>query len=96
MADIISLAELRNSARQKEILALFKDKPTSGRRARRANKKFDFPSSRTGISGNLADLYEQANAVLVRHYDGDPRVPKTVAEKCIELLKALSDHAKPE
>jgi hypothetical protein len=46
--------------------------------------------------GNLGDLFEQANAVAMRHYDGDPRVPRAVADKCLELLKALADHADPE
>jgi hypothetical protein len=40
--------------------------------------------------------FEQANAVGMRHYDGDPRVPRAVADKCLELLKALADHAEPE
>jgi hypothetical protein len=40
--------------------------------------------------------FEQANAVAMRHYDGDPRVPRAVADKCLELLKALADHAEPE
>ncbi|MGO4571846.1 hypothetical protein [Microvirga sp. 2TAF3] len=96
MADIIAFEEFRKNAKQCEILALFKDKPTSKAQARKNKNKFYFPSSRPGISGNLCDLFEQANAVIVRHYDGDQRVPKAVAEKCLELLRALSEHTQPE
>jgi hypothetical protein len=96
MADIIAFADLRNSAKQNEILSLFEGKPVARRRSRKAHKPEAFPTCRPGISGNLNDLYEQANAVLMRHYDGDTKVPPIVAEKCFELLKALSEYAEPE
>ena len=96
MADIIAFAKLRKSAKQDEILSLFEGKPATSRRSRKAHKQEAFPSCRPGISGNLNDLYEQANAVLMRHYDGDTKISPVVAEKCFELLKALSEHAEPE
>ncbi|QFU15668.1 hypothetical protein [Microvirga thermotolerans] len=95
MADIISLADLRKSAKQEEILSLFQ-REAAANRVRRRRYRAEFPTARPGISGNLNDLYEQASAVLTRHYDGDGRVPAIVAEKCLELLKALSEHAQPE
>ncbi|MBZ6079121.1 hypothetical protein [Microvirga puerhi] len=95
MADIIALADLRASAKHNEVLSLFKGRKSKGR-SRKALTKSEFPSARPGISGNLNDLYEQASAVLMRHYDGDPNVPDIVAERCLDLLKALSAHAKPE
>jgi hypothetical protein len=32
----------------------------------------------------------------MRHYQGDPKVSGAVAEKCLELIQALEDHALPE
>ena len=96
MADIIAFEAFRKGAETSEVLALFK----AGRQAlgetRSARKKLDFPSARPGISGNLGDLFEQANAVVMRHYSGDTKVPDVVAQKCLELIEALSQHAEPE
>ncbi|MBF9234261.1 hypothetical protein [Microvirga alba] len=96
MAEIIAFEDIKKDAEQCEVLVLFKAKPASKTRPRGGGKKLEFPSSRPGISGNLSDLFEQASAVVTRHYDGDKRVPDAVAEKCLELLKALSKHAEPE
>jgi len=96
MADIIAFADLRKSAKQDEILSLFEKEPAHHSKGHKTRQREAFPSCRPGISGNLNDLYEQANAVLMRHYDGDTKVPPIVAEKCFELLKALSEHAEPE
>ncbi len=96
MAEVIVLEEFRQSAEPNATQTLVK---VRRRKARDRDHEFNkpaFPSSRPGISGNLCDLFEQANAVAVRHYDGDPRVPRPVAEKCLELLAALSDYATPE
>lgn len=96
MAEIIAFEDLKKLAERCEALALFERMPPHGSAPRRKKKEFDFPSSRPGISGNLSDLFEQANAVAMRHYEGDPKVPGIVAEKCIELLTALTEHAEPE
>jgi hypothetical protein len=32
----------------------------------------------------------------MRHHHGDPKVPAIVAEKCLELIQALEEHAQPE
>jgi len=96
MADIIAFEGLKKGAAQCEVLALFKPHEPHRAGDQRRRTSFDFPSVRPFITGNLSDLFEQANAVAVRHYDGDPRVPRAVADKCLELLKALADHAEPE
>lgn len=96
MADIIAFEAFRKGAETSEVLALFKaGRPAQGEK-RGARKKLDFPSARPGISGNLGDLFEQANAVVMRHYGGDAKVPDVVAQKCLELIEALSQHAEPE
>ena len=41
-------------------------------------------------------LFEQANAVAMRHHHGDPKVSAAIAEKCLELIQALELHAEPE
>ncbi len=94
MAEIIAFEDLKKLAERCEVLTLFEDKPRS--EADACDRSLHFPSSRAGISGNLSDLFEQANAVAMRHYDGDPKVSKAVADKCIELLSVLTDHAEPE
>ncbi|WP_230530165.1 hypothetical protein [Microvirga roseola] len=96
MAEIIALESVRKSRVTRNVEA------SSGRAAlgksRLGNREEapDFPSSRPFVSGNMSDLFEHANAVATRYYDGDPKVPGIVAAKCIELLEALSDHAEPE
>lgn len=96
MADIIAFEAFRKGAETSEVLALFK----AGRQARGgtqgAREKPDFPSARPGVSGNLGDLFEHASAVVMRHYNGDAKVPDIVARKCLELIEALSQHAEPE
>jgi hypothetical protein len=77
-------------------LTLFKVKPVLKANVNNGKTKPECLSSRPFISGNLSDLFDQTNAVVLRHYEGDKRVPDIVAEKCIELLKALADHAEPE
>ncbi len=96
MGDIIAFEDLKKSAEQCEVLALFKGKSSPRANAQKSKRKFEFPSSRPFVSGNLSDLYEHANAVAMRHYEGDAKVPDIVAEKCIELLEALAQHAEPE
>lgn len=96
MADIIAFEAFRKGAEKSEVLALFKATRSFHGRTRSSEAKSDFPSSRPDISGNLSDLFEQANAVVMRHYDGDKKVHDIVARKCIELLEALSEFAKPE
>jgi hypothetical protein len=96
MVDIIPFESLKKGAAECEVLALFKPKGRRPAGDRRQRASFEFPSARPFITGNLGDLFEQANAVAMRHYDGDPRVPRAVADKCLELLKALADHAEPE
>lgn len=93
MAEIIAFESLKKGAEQCEVLALFKPRSISPNDATQA---FEFPSARPFVTGNLSDLFEQANAVAMRHYDGDQRVPRVVADKCLELLKTLADHAQPE
>lgn len=95
MAEIILLEELRIGMKKTRASAL-RDMPVSGSGLRETGEQFVFPSTRAGITGNLGDLYEQAHAVLARHYAGDAAVPKIVAAKCLELLKALSEHANAE
>jgi len=94
MAEIIVLEDWRETGQQNEILKLFRRKNPAG--ADSQSSHCDYPTSRSGASANLSDLYEQANAVLMRHYDGDVRVPSVVANKCIELLQVLGKHTKPE
>ena len=96
MAEIIALKDLKKIADRCEVLTLFEPKRPARSKARSETKAFDFPSSRPFISGNLTDLFEQANAVAMRHHHGDPKVPAIVAEKCLELIQALEDHAQPE
>ena len=96
MAEIIAFESLKKGTADCEVLALFKHGPSPKANSRQGRKKVDFPTSRSFISGNMSDLFEQASAVAMRHYDGDKRVPDVVAEKCLELLKVLSDHAEPE
>jgi hypothetical protein len=96
MADIIAFESLKRGAEQCEVLALFKPRYLSEIDEAGHSGTFDFPSARPFITGNLSDLFEQANAVAMRHYNGDQRVPRVVADKCLELLKALADHADPE
>jgi len=96
MAEIIAFKDLKKIADRCEVLSLFEPRPASSKKSRPAPAGFEFPSSRPFISGNLTDLFEQANAVAMRHHHGDPRVPATVAEKCLELIKALEEHAEPE
>ncbi len=95
MAEIIAFESLRKGAEQCEVLALFRPRGQTDICDPRRTA-LDFPSVRPFITGNLSDLFEQANAVAMRHYDGDQRVPRVVADKCLELLKALADHAQPE
>jgi hypothetical protein len=95
MAEIIAFKDMKAIAERSEILDLFQHQhPLEA--ADSSNEAFDFPTSRPGISGNLGDLFEQANAVAMRFYDGDRRVPGPVAQKCLELLQVLADHAEPE
>jgi hypothetical protein len=95
MADIIAFESVKKGAGQCEVLALFKPRHLPAANGSRS-VAFDFPSARPFVTGNLCDLFEQANAVAMRHYHGDQRVPRVVADKCLELLKALADHAEPE
>jgi hypothetical protein len=94
MAEIIAFKDLKKIADSCEVLSLFEPKRSSKPRA--GGRTFEYPSSRPFISGNLTDLFEQANAVVMRHYQGDPKVSGAVAEKCLELIQALEDHALPE
>ena len=96
MAEIIALKDLKKIADRCEVLTLFEPKRPSKAKARSESRTFDFPSSRPFISGNLTDLFEQANAVAMRHHHGDPKVSSIVAEKCLELIQALEEHAQPE
>ncbi|MBJ6125322.1 hypothetical protein [Microvirga splendida] len=96
MAEIIAFKDLKKIAERCEVLTLFEPKRTSRARVHSESRSFDFPSSRPFISGNLTDLFEQANAVAMRHHHGDPKVSAVVAEKCLELIQALEDHAQPE
>ncbi|MBQ0824572.1 hypothetical protein KBI52_30695 [Microvirga sp. HBU67558] len=96
MAEIIAFKDLKKIADRCEVLTLFEPKRPSRSKPRSEAKAFDFPSARPFISGNLTDLFEQANAVAMRHYHGDPKVSAIVAEKCMELIQALEDHAQPE
>ena len=96
MAEIIAFKDLKKIADRCEVLSLFEPKRSSRSKSLSDSGTFDFPSSRPSISGNLTDLFEQANAVAMRHLHGDPRVSATVAEKCLELIRALEDHAQPE
>ncbi|RDI52560.1 hypothetical protein [Microvirga subterranea] len=96
MAEIIAFESLRKGAEHCEVLALFRPREQQADIRDGQGAAFDFPSARPFITGNLSDLFEQANAVAMRHYDGDQRVPRVVADKCLELLKALADHAQPE
>jgi hypothetical protein len=94
MAEIIALKDLKKIADGCEVLALFEPKRLSKPETR--GSTLEYPSSRPFISGNLTDLFEQANAVVMRYYQGDPKVSGAVAEKCLELIQALEDHAQPE
>jgi hypothetical protein len=96
MAEIIAFEDLKRIADRCEVLSLFEPKRPSKPKSRSESRAFDFPSSRPFISGNLTDLFEQANAVAMRHHHGDPKVSAVVAEKCLELIQALEDHAQPE
>ncbi len=96
MAEIIALKDLKKIAERCEVLPLFEPKRPLRSKSRTEPKSFDFPSCRPFISGNLTDLFEQANAVAMRHHHGDSMVPAIVAEKCLELIQALEDHAQPE
>ena len=96
MAEIIAFKDLKRIADRCEVLPLFEPKRPARSRSRTESRSFDFPSSRPFISGNLTDLFEQANAVAMRHHHGDPKVSAIVAEKCLELIQALEDHAQPE
>ena len=96
MAEIIAFKDLKKIAERCEVLTLFEPKRSSKAKSRSESRTFDFPTSRPFISGNLTDLFEQANAVAMRHYHGDPKVSAVVAEKCLELIQILEDHAQPE
>ena len=96
MGEIVAFENFKKSAGQSEILALFRRQTPVRTKAAGRRELTRFPSSRAGISGNLGDLFEQANAVVMRHYDGDVRVPRAVAEKCLELLMLLANEADPE
>jgi hypothetical protein len=96
MAEIIAFKDLKKIAERCQVLSLFEPKRPAKSKAQPQNKTVDFPSSRPFISGNLTDLFEQANAVAMRHHHGDPKVPAIVAEKCLELIQALEEHAQPE
>lgn len=95
MAEIIAFKDLKRIADRCEVLTLFEPRRPA-KKSRPESGTFDFPSSRPFISGNLTDLFEQANAVAMRHHHGDPKVPAIVAEKCLELIQALEEHAQPE
>ncbi|MBA1155613.1 hypothetical protein [Microvirga mediterraneensis] len=96
MAEIIAFKDLKKIADRCEVLTLFEPKRPVKSRSRSEPKTFEFPSARPFISGNLTDLFEQANAVAMRHYHGDPKVAAVVAAKCMELIQALEEHAQPE
>ena len=98
MAEIIAFKDLKRIADRCEVLTLFEPKRPAAKRAKAApeTKAFEFPSCRPFISGNLTDLFEQANAVAMRHHHGDPKVSSAVAEKCLELIRVLELHAEPE
>jgi|UPI0004BC3E16 hypothetical protein len=101
MAEIIAFKDLKKIADRCEVLTLFEPKRPSKSKSRtepksHSEKTFEFPSCRPFISGNLTDLFEQANAVAMRHHHGDPKVSAAVAEKCLELIQVLEDHAQPE
>jgi len=94
MAEIIAFKDLKKIADGCEVLTLLKPRRPS--KTHPETKAFEFPTSRPFISGSLTDLFEQANAVAMRHHHGDPKVPVVVAEKCLELIQALEDYAQPE
>ncbi|MCB8820276.1 hypothetical protein [Microvirga rosea] len=96
MGDLIAFEDFKKDAKDSQVLTLFKGTAASRARRRAGKSAPNFPTVRTGISGNLGDLFEQANAVVMRHYEGDKRVPEEVARKCLELLDALSKYAEPE
>ena len=96
MAEIIAFKDLKRIADRCEVLSLFEPSRAPGSKPRPDASTFAYPSSRPYISGNLTDLFEQANAVVMRHYQGDPRVLAVVAERCLELIHALEEHAQPE
>jgi hypothetical protein len=96
MAEIIAFKDLKRIADRCEVLSLFERESPLRSKSRRENRTFDFPTSRPFISGNLTDLFEQANAVAMRHHHGDPKVSAIVSEKCLELIQALEEHAQPE
>jgi len=96
MAEIIAFKDLKKIADRCEVLTLFESKRPSKSKSRSEPKSFEFPSCRPFISGNLTDLFEQANAVAMRHHHGDPKVSAAVAEKCLELIQVLEEHAQPE
>jgi hypothetical protein len=96
MAEIIAFKDLKKIADRCEVLTLFEPRRPGRSESRPESRTFDFPTSRPFISGNLTDLFEQANAVAMRHHEGDARVPAIVAEKCLELIQALEEHAQPE
>jgi len=96
MAEIIAFKDLKKIADRCEVLTLFEPKRPSKSKSRSEAKSFEFPSCRPFISGNLTDLFEQANAVAMRHHHGDPNVSAAVAEKCLELIQVLEEHARPE
>ena len=96
MAEIIAFKDLKRIAARCEVLRLFEPRRPTKSGSRSENRAFDFPTSRPYISGNLTDLFEQANAVAMRHHHGDLKVSAIVAEKCLELIQALEEHAQPE
>jgi hypothetical protein len=96
MAEIIAFKDLKKIADRCEVLTLFEPRRPAKSGPCSENRACDFPTSRPYISGNLTDLFEQANAVAMRHHHGDPKVSAVVAEKCLELMQALEEHAQPE
>jgi len=98
MAEIIAFKDLKRIADRCEVLTLFEPKRPAAKRTKASPETgaFEFPSCRPFISGDLTDLFEQANAVAMRHHHGDPKVSAAIAEKCLGLIQALELHAEPE
>ena len=93
MADIIAFKDIRRMAGRRGVSSCSGQRPALDRDVVIPSA---FPTARPGVSGNLSDLFEQANAVAMRYYDGDPKVSEAVAGKCIELLRVLTEYAEPE
>jgi len=95
MGAVVSFEDFKKKSGQCEVLTLFAE-PVDDVALEIAVGGFSYPTSRPHITGNLGDLFEQASAVVMRHRSGDRQVSLPVAEKCLELIEALSKYAKAE